>query len=158
MGKIFVNKIGKKKRTQDGQILTEAVRWDKQIKKRCCISSVGCEVTWQLSQGKVCLTITCIYPLKLTLKKSSWCTTQQLGRVLINLFVRVVLPPLVTLRNRKLNCKWILGCQLHIFKLNHLDLKSNQSIIYMLCHLFSSSKGVHLVNGTQITFVNVCER
>lgn len=34
---------------------------------------------------------------KLTLKKSSWCTTQQLGNVFINLFVRVVLPPLVTL-------------------------------------------------------------
>lgn len=38
-----------------------------------------------------------IHLLKLTLKKSSWCTTQQLGKVLINLSVRVVLPPLVTL-------------------------------------------------------------
>lgn len=34
----------------------------------------------------------------LTLKKSSWWTTQQLGRILVSLSVRVVLPPFVTLR------------------------------------------------------------
>lgn len=34
----------------------------------------------------------------LTLKKSSWCTTQQLGNVLSSLFVKVVFPPLVTLK------------------------------------------------------------
>lgn len=32
------------------------------------------------------------------MKKSSWCTTLQLGRACISLRVRVVLPPLVTLR------------------------------------------------------------
>lgn len=36
--------------------------------------------------------------MHLTLKKSSWCTTQQLGNVFSSLFVRVVFPPLVTLK------------------------------------------------------------
>lgn len=37
----------------------------------------------------------------LTLKKSSWCTTQQLGNVFISLSVNVVFPPLVTLKRKK---------------------------------------------------------
>lgn len=37
----------------------------------------------------------------LTLKKSSWCTTLQLGRARISRRVRVVLPPLVTLRRER---------------------------------------------------------
>lgn len=38
----------------------------------------------------------------LTLKKSSWCTTQQLGNVFTSLFVKVVFPPLVTLKRKDL--------------------------------------------------------
>lgn len=38
---------------------------------------------------------------ELTLKKSSWCTTQQLGNVFRSLFVKVVFPPLVTLGKKK---------------------------------------------------------
>lgn len=39
---------------------------------------------------------------ELTLKKSSWCTTQQLGNVFRSLFVKVVFPPLVTLERKEL--------------------------------------------------------
>lgn len=38
---------------------------------------------------------------RLTLKKSSWCTTLQLGRACRSRRVRVVLPPLVTLRRER---------------------------------------------------------
>lgn len=103
--------------------MTEAVRRDSQVKELFCIdikaisiSTVENRVCWTWGYSwqypLLCLHAALrkgnnntnktlfIHSLTLTLKKSSWCTTQQLGKVLINLFVRVVLPPLVTLKQK----------------------------------------------------------
>lgn len=153
--------------------MTEAVRRDSQVKELFCIdikaisiSTVENRVCWTWGYSwqypLLCLHAALrkgnnntnktlfIHSLTLTLKKSSWCTTQQLGKVLINLFVRVVLPPLVTLKQKVIKMHINVAFQLFWSEKKQLCKLSSRQYCYNIFRLLLFVNLVHMTKKSHI--------
>lgn len=84
-------------RRQSARCITRLLRWQDICTSgrmhSCILGILTAAFKYQKVTGKVTLD-------ELTLKKSSWCTTQQLGNAFRRLLVKVVFPPLVTLKKK----------------------------------------------------------